>query len=87
MTPRQPSDGLGPRPATGRGLREVAGVLMVVAGSLVLLGLVYIGNDPSPASERLMFHLGLALTGLISACAQGLVFGGLAVLWAALKRR
>jgi hypothetical protein len=86
MTSREPSGGPGPKIAPGRGLREVAGVAMVVAGSLVLLGLVYIGNDPSPASERLMFHLGLALTGLISACAQGLVFGGLAVLWGALRR-
>lgn len=71
----------------GRGLREAIGAAMVLAGSLVLLGLVFISNDPSPASERLLFHLGLALTGLISAGAQGLVFGGLAVLWAALKRR
>jgi hypothetical protein len=53
----------------------------------VLLGLVFISNDPSPGSERLAFHLGLALTGLISAGAQGLVFGGLAVIWAELRRR
>ncbi len=60
--------------------------MMVLAGSLVLLGLVFINNDSSPQSEWLSIHLGLALTGLISASAQGLVFGGLAVLWGALKR-
>lgn len=72
--------------ALGRGLREAGGVVMVLAGSLVLLGLVFINNDPSPQSEWLSIHLGLALTTLISAGAQGLVLGGLAVLWAALKR-
>ena len=32
-----------------------------------------------------MFNLGLALTGLISAGAQVLVLGGIAMLWSALK--
>ena len=70
-----------------RDLREAVGVAMVLAGSLVLLGLVFISNDPSPRSEWLSIHLGLALIGLVSATAQGLVFGGLAVLWASFKRR
>jgi uncharacterized membrane protein len=60
---------------------------MVLAGSLILLGLVVISNSRAPAAEQLSFSLGLALTGLVSAGAQFLVFGGLAVLWAARRRR
>lgn len=59
---------------------------MALAGSLVLLGLVYISNDPSPAAEHLVFRLGLALTSLISAGAQVLVVAGVAVLWTAARR-
>jgi hypothetical protein len=85
MSPSEPrsSDGA----PSNRTLREVAGLLMAAVGSLILLGLVVISNDPSPAAEHLLFRLGLALTGLISAVAQLLVFGGLAILWAAAKRR
>lgn len=80
MTARDPAEGR-------RRAREAMGAVMVLAGSLVLLWLVFISNDRSAQSEWLSIHLGLALTGLISAGAQGLVFGGLAVLWAALKRK
>jgi len=37
---------------------ELTGAAMILAGSLVLSGLVYISNDPSPFSEHLLFHLG-----------------------------
>jgi hypothetical protein len=58
---------------------------MAVVGSLTLLGLVVIANCTSAFCERAMFNLGLALTGLISAGAQVLVLGGIAMLWSALK--
>ena len=59
---------------------------MAIVGSLTLLGLVVIGNCSGPLCEKLLFRLGLATTGLISAVAQGLVLGGLWLLWGALKR-
>jgi hypothetical protein len=70
-----------------RGLKELLGAAMVLGGSLVLLGLVFISNDSSPGSEHLLFRLGFALTALISAGAHFMVFAGLAVLWAALRRK
>lgn len=84
--PTQRRSALRRRARSSRALREVTGLLMVVVGSLILLGLVVISNDPSPFAEHLLFSLGLALTGLISAGAQFLVFAGLAILWAAAKR-
>jgi len=76
----------GRAPATGRPLRAVLGVVMAVAGSFILLGLVVISNCSSAFCESAMFNLGLALTGLISAGAQVLILGGVALLWSALKR-
>ena len=70
-----------------RSLREVGGVVMILVGSLMLVGLVFINNDSSALSQRLLFGLGLPGMGLVSVLAQFLVFGGLAILWAVLKRR
>lgn len=67
--------------------KEIAGVVMVLAGSLMLVGLIYISNDPSRLSQRLLFGLGLPGMALASAAAQILVFAGVAVLWAVLRRR
>lgn len=75
----------GGAPVLGRPLRAVLGVIMAVAGSLTLLGLVVIANCSSTFCERAMFTLGLALTGLISAGAQVLVLGGVALLWSAVR--
>lgn len=60
---------------------------MMLAGSLTLVGLMFITNDPSPVSERLLFGLGLPGVGLASALAQFLVFADVAILWKALRRR
>lgn len=76
-----------PAAAPHRLAREVTGVAMVLAGSLMLFGLVVISNSPARGAERLLFALGLATTSLISAGAQFLVFAGLAVLWGARRRR
>jgi len=73
-----------PRPL--RPARALVGVLLVLAGSLILAGLVFVTNSRDPALERLMFDLGLALTGLISAAAQGLVLYGLWLLWTVRRR-
>lgn len=59
----------------------VLGLAMALLGSLLLVGLAFISNDPSPASEALMFHLGLATMALISMVAQGLVVVGVVLLW------
>jgi len=83
MTAPQPR----PRgPRTADVLQEVGGAAMALTGSLILLGLVYISNDPAPFAEHLLFRLGLALTSLISAAAQVLVVAGVAILWAAARR-
>lgn len=71
-----------PRFQTGR---AVIGLLMAIAGSLTLVGLVVIGNCSARLCEKLLFGLGLATTGLISAAAQGFVLGGLWLLWSAFK--
>lgn len=65
--------------------RAVTGVLMAIAGSLTLLGLVVIGNCSASLCEKLLFGLGLATTGLVSATAQGFVLGGVWLLWTAFK--
>ena len=89
MTRPEPSAGLRTPEAgaVSRGLQELAGAVMILLGSLGLLGLVFISNDPSPGSERLLFSLGLPGMGLASALAQFLVLAGAAVLWAAARRR
>ena len=73
--------------AAHRVRKEIVGVLMILVGSSMLVGLIYISNDPSPLSQRLLFGLGLPGMALASAAAQILVFAGLAVLWAVLRRR
>jgi hypothetical protein len=70
-----------------RGPRAAAGAAMILVGSLVLVGLVFISNDSAPLSERLLFGLGLPGMALVSALAQILVFGGLATLWAIVHRK
>lgn len=69
--------------ATGRVL---AGVALVLAGSLTLSLLVWMSNSGDSAAERLMFDLGLALTSLISAGAQACVFCGVWILWRMARR-
>ena len=66
--------------------QEILGPAMALAGSLLLLGLVYISNAANPFAERLLFALGLAMTSLISALAQVLVIGGVVILWRAARR-
>lgn len=72
-------------PPRFRAGRAACGVLMAVVGSLTLVGLVVIGNCSARPCEKLLFELGLATTGLISATAQGLVLGGLWLLWTAFR--
>jgi|GEM_PF-4880072 len=67
--------------------RAALGVVLALAGSLLLTALVYMTNSTEPSLERLMFQLGLALTGLLSALGQGLVFFGLWLLWSAARGR
>jgi nicotinamide riboside transporter PnuC len=70
-------------PDSFRPMRALAGVVLALAGSLTLTALVFMTNSSAPVWERLMFDLGLALTGLISAIAQTLVLYGLWLLWTA----
>ena len=72
-------------PARFRTGRAVCGLLMAVVGSLTLIGLVVIGNCSARPCEKLLFELGLATTGLVSATAQGFVLGGLWLLWTAFR--
>jgi hypothetical protein len=72
-------------PARFRVGRAVCGLLMAVVGSLTLIGLVVIGNCSARPCEKLLFELGLATTGLVSATAQGFVLGGLWLLWTAFR--
>ena len=85
QAPREPDKST--TSAGGRVSREIAGVLMVLAGSLMLLGLIFISNDPRPLSQRLLFGLGLPGMAIASAGSQILVVAGVAVLWSALRRR
>ena len=85
MTSRDPvKTDAGRRPI--RPARALAGLVMVLAGSLILLGLVVVGNCSTELCQKVMFGLGLAQTALISAIAQGLVLGGLGMLWTAVRR-
>ncbi len=54
---------------------------MVIAGSAAICGLVWIGNGHDRLAQRLMFDLGLAVTGLISASAQVLILIGAWLVW------
>jgi hypothetical protein len=85
MTSLEPLRDLQPPPRFETG-RAVIGLLMAIAGSLTLVGLIVIGNCSARLCERLLFGLGLATTGLVSATAQGFVLGGLWLLWSAFKR-
>jgi len=84
MTSSEPARDLQtpPRFQTGR---AVTGLLMAVVGALTLVGLVVIGNCSARPCEKLLFELGLATTGLVSATAQGFVLGGLWLLWSTFK--
>ncbi len=70
-------------PSSGRTalIQIVLGATMVVAGLAVICGLVWIGNSHDPLAQRLMFDLGLGLTGLISAGAQVLILSGAWLVW------
>jgi hypothetical protein len=83
MTSPKPDLNSPPRFQTAR---AVIGVLLALVGSSMLVGLVVIGNCSARPCEKLLFELGLATTGLVSATAQGLVLGGLWLLWTAFSR-
>lgn len=74
----------GSRPKTVRA--ALAGVILVLAGSLALLALVYIGNSSSSLAERALIDVGLAGSVLISALAQVAVIVGVWLLWRAVHR-
>lgn len=67
--------------------RTITGVILAVIGSGLLTALVWMTNAAQPLAERLMFKLGLGLTGLIAALGQGLVLYGVWLLWNAAARR
>lgn len=62
-------------------LWRVLGATMVIVGSAALCGLVWIGNSQNQIAQRLMFGLGLAATGLISASAQVMILIGAWLMW------
>ena len=70
-----------PSPRRGSALRSMVGALMVIAGSAAIAGLVWIGNSRDRVAQGLMFDLGLAWTGLISAGAQVFILIGAWLLW------
>ena len=74
----------GSRPKAVRA--AVTGVILVLAGSLALLALVYIGNSRSSLAERALIDVGLAGSVLISALAQVAVLFGVWLLWRAVHR-
>lgn len=55
--------------------------MMVIAGSAAICGLVWIGDSHDRLAQRLMFDLGLAVTGLISAGAQVIILIGAWLMW------
>lgn len=59
---------------------------MVIAGSAAICGLVWIGDSHDRLAQRLMFDLGLAVTGLISAGAQVIILIGAWLMWRAWPR-
>jgi hypothetical protein len=61
--------------------RAAAGAVLAVIGSAGLTGLVWMTNDTGPVAERLMFRLGLGVTGLLAALAQAMVLYGVWLLW------
>lgn len=64
----------------------LVGVALIVAGAFTLGALVFVSNSPSAGATRLMMSVGLAGSALLSAIAQGLVFGGAYLLWKAAHR-
>lgn len=76
----------GPSHPTRIGLATV-GVVMTLAGSLLLVGLIFISNDSSASSELLFFRLGLVGMALLSMVAQALVIFGVVVLWRLVKAK
>ena len=67
--------------------RLLLGATMVIAGSAALCGLVWIGNSHDRLAQRLMFDLGLAVTGLITAGAQVLILIGAWLMWRSWRQR
>lgn len=61
--------------------RLLLGATMAIAGLATICGLVWIGNSHDRLAQRLMFDLGLAVTGLISAGAQVLILTGAWLMW------
>ena len=70
-----------PSPRRASVLRCVVGAMMVIAGAAAIGALVWIGNSHDRLAQRLMFDLGLAGTGLISAGAQVLILIGAWLMW------
>jgi len=68
-------------------VRLVLGAAMVIAGLAAIGGLVWIGNSDDRLAQRLMFDLGLAAVGLISAAAQVFILLGAWLLWRSWPRR
>ncbi|WP_374569990.1 hypothetical protein [Phenylobacterium sp.] len=81
--PAPSSNGPG-RPAVAR---ASLGVILTLVGSLTLCLLVWMSNSGAALAQKLMFAMGLALTSLVSATAQALVFAGLWLLWRAVHHR
>lgn len=70
-----------PSPRRASALRAWSGAMMVIAGSAAICGLVWIGDSHDRLAQRLMFDLGLAVTGLISAGAQVIILIGAWLMW------
>jgi hypothetical protein len=67
--------------------RRLTGAVMVLVGAVMLGALVYIGNSQNPTAARLMISIGLAGSALLSAMAQGLIFGGAWMIWRGRRRQ
>jgi hypothetical protein len=74
--------------ARGTPASAIAGALLALCGSLVLLWLFYLayGGGDSPTTQRAEFALGLAGAVLLSAVAQLAVLVGVWLLWRAVRR-
>jgi hypothetical protein len=73
-TPDQP-------PATPPRRLALWGALLTLAGSLGLLGVIYVGNSRSSGAEHALIALGLAGSVLASAFAQAAIVIGVWMMW------